>query len=344
MKEIIMKRRTLLILLMSIFILTAIGSAKTSNKTLDVRARTVKANPVLTGKITVTSASVNSLNVVPGAKPITITLAGANLNLVTSAVLVSNDWPVKGTKVILGRTNPAKRGISFYADSTVKPIANCQLRLTADNQVINVPVKMLNISVGGLSEVATPTIKVPEVPTEVYEPAYSTANSANSSGGVYKSISNNPNPDTMVQPKDAASSVGNVFVEIGGLGNMSIFEFHLEVNTDVIEYEESDMSRRRIRKKPGMTNYSEITFVRQFDDFSKNSLYPWWKSIERGDYIDRKSGSIIFFNESGEEYHRINFYEAWPCRIESRYVYYNNRYVIMEEVSIVTEKIELDAR
>jgi len=341
-----MKRKTLVIVLMSFCILTSMVSAETKRKTTDVRARTVKKKPaLLTGNVTVTSASNKAVNVIGGAKPVTVTLSGANLNLITSAVLVSKGWPVKGTKVVLGPATSSKRNVSFYADTKTKPAGNCQLRLTAGKQVINVPANIISMSVGrAMSAVETPTIQQPEVPGEVYNPApmtavYNQAVPAMASANFLSTVSSS---DTMIEPKDAAKAIGVAYVEIEGIGNgrMTIFEFHLETKTEVVQYEELDQTRRIIRKKPGMTMYSEITFVREVDEFSKQGLYPWWKTIQAGEIFDKRSGSIICCRENGQEFHRINFFEAWPSRIENRYVYHNNKYILMEEIGIVTEKVE----
>ena len=145
-----MKKRMLINLLLGACLL-AIGSLcfgrTETRKIAPIKKAPVKVKPAAVAKVEVKSASVASVNVAPGAKPVTVTLTGSNLNLITSAALVSDNWPIKGTKVTLGAANPTKRNISFYADAQTKPVNDCQLRLTAGKQTINVSAKMLDMKV-----------------------------------------------------------------------------------------------------------------------------------------------------------------------------------------------------
>lgn len=143
-----MKKWTITICLSAVALLTlsplCFGKTK---KALPVRKAPARILPKPAATVAVKSASPSSLNVTPGAKPVTVTVTGTNLNLITSAVLTSNGWPVKGTKVTLGPANPTKRNVSVYAENKTKPVTNCQLRLIADKQTINLSAKTLGINI-----------------------------------------------------------------------------------------------------------------------------------------------------------------------------------------------------
>ena len=155
-----MKKKMLINLLLATYLL-AIGSLcfgrTETRKIAPIKKAPVKVKPATVTKVEVKSASVASADVTPGAKPVTVTLTGSNLNLITSAVLVLDGWPVKGTKVTLGAANPTKRNVSFYADANTKANSNCQLRLTAGKQIINVSAKMLSLSIKTPRPTKTPT-------------------------------------------------------------------------------------------------------------------------------------------------------------------------------------------
>jgi len=63
------------------------------------------------------------------------------------------------------------------------------------------------------------------------------------------------------------------------------------------------------RKLPGQTKYSNITLKWGITD--DHSLWDWRKKVIDGK-TERKNGSVILMDESGEEKLRWNFVNAWP--------------------------------
>ena len=207
-----MKRRTILIALMSICIFASMVSADTKKKPLDVRARTVKKAPVkvqpaTAAKVEVKSVSPESIGIMPGDKPVTVTLTGSNLNLITSAVLVSDNWPVRGTKVMLGPVNSKKRNISFYADAKTRPINNCQLRLIAGKQTITLSADILNISVSRPPANVTRTSDTPPADTTPDDSGNTsgTADNLNTAAGT-SSETNTPPPSSTPSSSGSGSA------------------------------------------------------------------------------------------------------------------------------------------
>ena len=214
-----MKRRTLLIALTASCILTSMVTADTKKKALDARARTVKkapakVNPTTAAKVEVKSVSPESIGIMPGDKPVTVTLTGTNLNLITSAALVSGNWPVKGSTITLGEANLTKRNVSFYAEAKTKSNSNCQLRLTAGKQIINVSAEMLRIGIIN-SNAATSQADRSSAGTP-------SSNSGNAISGVNSTASGSYN--TISGGKDNSVS-GDYATVIGGCSNTATGNF-----------------------------------------------------------------------------------------------------------------------
>ncbi|MDB6034581.1 MAG: wapA, partial [Verrucomicrobiales bacterium] len=72
-------------------------------------------------------------------------------------------------------------------------------------------------------------------------------------------------------------------------------------HAQVIEYKDGDdpITHKREAKSKDWSNTAE--------------WYKWRKAVLDGK-VDRKSMSVIFHNDAGEEASRYNFFEAWPCR------------------------------
>ena len=82
-----------------------------------------------------------------------------------------------------------------------------------------------------------------------------------------------------------------------------------DIEVDFVEYKNSD--ENFTRKIPGKTKFTNITLERGFIN-DKNFL-DWMKACVNGNPV-RKSGSIIAYNDRGEEKARWNFEEALPAK------------------------------
>ena len=129
----------------------------------------------------------------------------------------------------------------------------------------------------------------------------------------------------------------NFRVEIEGVTNSPfIYISGIESQNGVIEYRNSN--ELTTRKLPGRTSYSNIVMRRGFTN--ADELWRWRKSVTDG-VLERKNGSIIILGADAEtEIIRFNFFQAWPCRYELGQFNGEVDSVLIEEIEIVTERIE----
>jgi phage tail-like protein len=128
----------------------------------------------------------------------------------------------------------------------------------------------------------------------------------------------------------------NFNVEIDGVVQAGFKEVEgLDSVTEVIEYKDGD--DMTVHKRPGRTKYSNIILRRGF--INDPAFWEWRKSVIEG-RVQRKSGSIVIFNDANEEVMRYNFYEAWPCSWKGPKLDASGRDVTVEEVELVVERIE----
>ncbi len=106
----------------------------------------------------------------------------------------------------------------------------------------------------------------------------------------------------------------------------------LDSETEVIEYQDGD--DQVLRKRPGRTKYSNITLKRGY--VGTDELWIWRKAVMEGK-VQRKSGSIILCNDSGEEVMRYNFFEAWPAKWKGFSLDGKGADVAVEEIEFVVE-------
>ena len=129
----------------------------------------------------------------------------------------------------------------------------------------------------------------------------------------------------------------NFRVEINGVTEGPfIYVSGIESQSEVIEYRNG--ADNLTRKIPGRTSYSNIVMRRGYNNV--DDLWEWRKSVTNG-VINRRNGSIIILGADAEtEIIRFNFFQAWPCRYELGQFNGEVDSVLIEEIEIVTEKIE----
>jgi phage tail-like protein len=100
-------------------------------------------------------------------------------------------------------------------------------------------------------------------------------------------------------------------VEIDGIVRAAFKEVSgLEATVEVKDYREGG-ENTTVRKLPGLTKYANIQLKwGMADDLD---LYDWHQDVIRGDF-ERKNGSIVLFNQKGDEVARWNFVRAWPTK------------------------------
>ncbi len=109
----------------------------------------------------------------------------------------------------------------------------------------------------------------------------------------------------------------------------------LEATIDVIEY--ADGSDLVARKRPGRVRYSNIVLKRGY--LNSSELWDWFRAAADGQ-VHRRAGSVILCADDGSEITRYNFFEAWPCRWKSFALDSSSREGLVEELELVTERIE----
>ena len=129
----------------------------------------------------------------------------------------------------------------------------------------------------------------------------------------------------------------NFRVEIDGMtAGTFIFVSGIESQSEVIEYRNG--ADNLTRKIPGRTSYSNIVMRRGYNNVDE--LWKWRKRVTDG-IINRRNGSIIILGADAQTVIMVfKFFEAWPCRYELGQFNGDLDSVLIEEIEIVTERIE----
>jgi phage tail-like protein len=124
--------------------------------------------------------------------------------------------------------------------------------------------------------------------------------------------------------------VTGAFRECTGLGS----------ENDIVEYKASGPRGEFVMKKvPGRMKWSNITLKRGITD--SMDMWQWRKLIEQGKIQEAyKNGSIVMFNQKGEEVARWNFVNAWPSKISGPSANAGNNEIGIEELEITHEGYE----
>ena len=90
------------------------------------------------------------------------------------------------------------------------------------------------------------------------------------------------------------------FSEVGGL----------LVETDTEEFAEGGLNQF-VHRFPSRTRHVPLSLKRGMT--LSDELWNWYANVIEGQ-IERKSGSIILYNERDQEFRRWNFYDAYPTK------------------------------
>lgn len=113
----------------------------------------------------------------------------------------------------------------------------------------------------------------------------------------------------------------------------------LESETAVIEYREGGVNTT-VHKLPGLTKYANIVLKRGLT--RDLSLWNWRKAVVNGK-TDRRSGSIILLDETGNQVLRWHFEAGWPVKWEGPAFNAAANEVAIETLEIAHEGLELEA-
>lgn len=124
--------------------------------------------------------------------------------------------------------------------------------------------------------------------------------------------------------------VVGAFRECSGLGSQN----------DVVEYKASGQQGQYIIKKvPGRLKWNNITLKRGITDAM--DMWKWRQMVEQGNMREaRKNGSVVMFDQEGNEMARWNFVNAWPTKISGPSANASNNEVGIEEIELTTEGYE----
>lgn len=90
----------------------------------------------------------------------------------------------------------------------------------------------------------------------------------------------------------------------------------------------------------GLATGRRLALTLDPDSALSREFYAWRKAVLDGK-VDRKSISVIFHNDAGEEVARYNFFEAWPVRWEGPDLNARNSGHATEALEIAYERFEM---
>ena len=100
-------------------------------------------------------------------------------------------------------------------------------------------------------------------------------------------------------------------LEIDGITQAGFSEASgLEISTEVVDYREGN-ELPWVRKLTGLNKYVELTF--KWGSTDSVEFYEWYMKSVNG-AAERKNGSVVLQDETGEEKLRWNFTNAWPSK------------------------------
>jgi phage tail-like protein len=107
-------------------------------------------------------------------------------------------------------------------------------------------------------------------------------------------------------------------------------------NVEVIEYREGG-EFPTVRKLPGKLSYPDITLKYGVTDSTE--LYDWHKTVLDGK-IERKNGSIIQLDDTGQKKARWNFFSAWPSKYDAPDFNAKGNDISVDALTISYERLE----
>ncbi len=121
--------------------------------------------------------------------------------------------------------------------------------------------------------------------------------------------------------------VNGYFTECSGIGS----------ENDLIEHKVVDeKGRESIQKIPGRLKWQDITLKRGIT--SNMDIWDWRDQIVEGKVDDaRKNGSIVMFDQAGDEVARWNFENAWPLKVSGPSMKADSNEFGIEELVITHE-------
>jgi phage tail-like protein len=121
--------------------------------------------------------------------------------------------------------------------------------------------------------------------------------------------------------------VNGYFTECSGIGSENELIEHKVVD---------DKGRESIQKIPGRLKWQDITLKRGIT--SNMDIWDWRDQIVEGKVDDaRKNGSVVMFDQAGDEVARWNFENAWPLKVSGPSMKADSNEFGIEELVITHE-------
>lgn len=121
--------------------------------------------------------------------------------------------------------------------------------------------------------------------------------------------------------------VNGYFTECSGIGSE-----HELIEHKIVD----DKGRESIQKIPGRLKWQDITLKRGIT--SNMDIWDWRDQIVQGQVEDaRKNGSIVMFDQAGDEVARWNFENAWPLKVSGPSMKADSNEFGIEELVITHE-------
>jgi len=91
------------------------------------------------------------------------------------------------------------------------------------------------------------------------------------------------------------------------------------------------------RKRPGRISFPDIVLKRGLS--SDNALVEWYQSVVDGQ-VERKSGSVVIYDQTSSEIGRWNFENGWIAKWSASDLDAGSDDIMIEEVTIAHEYME----
>jgi phage tail-like protein len=109
----------------------------------------------------------------------------------------------------------------------------------------------------------------------------------------------------------------------------------LACTVEVIEYQDGD--DLKLRKRPGRHKYGDITLKKGY--IHNTQLEEWWTNTIQGKY-DRRSISVVLFDNIGKEIVRWDCYECFPIEWKLSGLDGKGNDVLTEEIKFAVEDVK----
>ncbi len=118
------------------------------------------------------------------------------------------------------------------------------------------------------------------------------------------------------------------FTAVSGLGYES----------EIVSFQDTLADGKVItRKRPGRISFPDIVLKRGLS--SDNSLVEWYQTVVDGQ-VERKSGSVVIYDQTSTEIGRWNFENGWIAKWSASDLDAGSDDIMIEEVTIAHEYME----